>query len=229
MNELAKAPDRRATPTRPNRRNLGRTVSVAVLSLVLVCAAPALVVLAAPSSVEAAATALTSKDKPKPKKITVEGDAVLKKGSTTEYTMTGDLLGTYTVDDEIELDSAETLRVTAGHERLDGCLDLNRNGRCGRRDARGQLQYDYIYWYRMAPKTQEFVEGECVHPIVGGTRDFAGARGVIYMHDTVVDGKIVTTYDGYVILNAEPSEGDRPLRPETAKSMSASGSTGQGC
>ncbi len=42
--------------------------------------------------------------------------------------------------------------------------------------------------------------GACVHPVTGGTEDFANAQGTITMKDTPKpDGSVVTTYVGKLL------------------------------
>ena len=98
-----------------------------------------------------------------------------------------------------------TLVVVVGNEKFEGCLDRRGDGRCGGRDLKGTLTFDYIYWanYDAAGK---LIKGQCTHPVTGGTGDFAGSRGVISMYDTPVGNEVKTRYRGDIELNAVPSE-----------------------
>jgi hypothetical protein len=198
------------------------------LALVLAGAAPATAVQASPATGDTVVTGSTGQHKIR--KLAVRGEAIPIEGAPGSYRVTGGLVGTYVIRDEIELDRSATLVVTAGHEYLNGCVNLNHNKRCDRHDVNGQLQYDYIYWYSQTrDNPPAFSAGDCTHPIVGGTHGFAGARGVLYMHDEAIGDEIKSTYRGFVILNADPLEGDRPLRELVISSSKASISARQGC
>ena len=93
----------------------------------------------------------------------------------------GGLLGTlYTTSLEIVLDSP-AMDVQTGTERIVGCLDRNRDGRCGKHEPTGELFTEFVYWATFDPDTGRLIRGQCAHPIIRGTGDFAAIRGLISM------------------------------------------------
>jgi hypothetical protein len=103
------------------------------------------------------------------------------------------------------------------HSRIDaevgrkGCIDRDRNGRCGSRDYRGELRLAFIYWASF-DTDGNLIKGQCVHPIPGGRGAFVGARGKLNMVDRPVGDRVKTTYRGEIILNAVLSEVPRRQR-----------------
>jgi hypothetical protein len=126
---------------------------------------------------------------------------------TPNYVVRGDLIGTWLYIAQPEpLHEAPTLYAQAGTEIFNGCVDLDRNGRCGRADYRGQIHTVFLYWASFDSQG-DLLKGQCVHPITGGTGAFVGSRGLLHMTDTLVSSGVKTTYSGEILLNAVPSEG----------------------
>jgi len=98
--------------------------------------------------------------------------------------------------------SGDDWYTATGTERFDGCLD--RDGRDGcLNDPSGQLTFSFVLWVRFDPASPSYatIEGRCVHPITSGTGPFAGASGLLTMHDfRDEDGDLHTTYQGLVTL-----------------------------
>ena len=158
----------------------------------------------------------------KPHTVHVRGDQIPTSSPTT-WEMEGDLVGEWVAYARTPaLHDTRTLYSEAGVEVFKGCIDRNRNGTCGRRDYGGEMYAVFLSWASFDLQGN-FVRGQCVHPITGGTGDFVGARGVITMVDTPVGDRITTKYRGHVVLNAVPSEGPAP-RPATTVSTTAKGS-----
>ncbi len=172
------------------------TSAAAVAALGLVCAGGASGASAQPSAGEVSSTGLT---------VPVEGRQIPIDDTGLNYRMTGGLVGTWRIQPVQTLHDAPTLYSEAGLETFDGCLDLNRNGRCGLREPQGRLRTVYLYWVSF-DADRNLVRGQCIHPITGGDDDFAGARGVIEMVDRPLGDQVRTTYRGTVILGAEPTE-----------------------
>jgi hypothetical protein len=144
----------------------------------------------------------------RPAIISVSGSQVLVDADQGMYRMRGDLLGRWVVL------SAHTLPpgyyetqtqwrvVQTGRSQFVGCLDRNHNRRCDISDASGELRFDYLLWIRYDPQTGRPIEGKCVHPIASGTKDFAGARAVLTVHDAPLGHEEIPTYQGEIVLNA---------------------------
>jgi hypothetical protein len=185
-----------------------RRVTLAGLAVILVGAGPVAVAMAAPKSLE------PGKDRqPSPTIVQVRGRQ-LPVDNQGRYWMSGNLIGRWTVL------TAETLPgyaipeapwtlVQTGQERFDGCIDQNHSKHCDSDDPLGALSFHYVAWIHYEPNTGRLIEGNCVHPITSGSQDFAGARGVLTMHDIPVGrGEGVrTVYQGKIVLNAVPNEG----------------------
>jgi hypothetical protein len=97
-----------------------------------------------------------------------------------------------------------------------------RTNRCDSSDTSGELRFDYLLWIKYDPKTGQPIEGKCVHPITSGTKDFAGARGVLNTHDAPLRHEEILTYQGEIVLNAVDNEpvtsgpggADRSIAPQ---------------
>jgi hypothetical protein len=106
-----------------------------------------------------------------------------------------------------------------GTERIVGCLDRNRNGRCGRHEPTGELFTEFVYWATFDPDSGRLIRGQCAHPIIRGTGDFAGTRGLISMYDRQPGQEILTNYEGDLVLEAV-SEGAGAASDSAAGSSS---------
>jgi hypothetical protein len=143
---------------------------------------------------------------------------------TPNYVVRGDLVGTWLYNAQPEpLHEAHTLYAHAGTEIFNGCIDVDRNGRCGRADYRGQMHTAFLYWASLHSQGH-LLKGHGVHPITGGEGAFAGSRGLLHMIDTLVSSGVKTTYSGEILLNAVPSEG--PASPHSAAPESSRATVG---
>lgn len=98
-----------------------------------------------------------------------------------------------------EWPSGPNFTTATGTELFGGCLDRNSDG-CNN-DATGQLAFSFVSWSRSDPATGETIEGRCIHPVIWGTGGFAGARGLLTMHDFRDEtGELHTTYRGTITL-----------------------------
>jgi hypothetical protein len=168
-------------------------------------------VLTLPSSAAGALPTQAPNDD-RPAIISVSGRQVPVDADQGMYRMRGDLLGRWVVL------SAETLPpgyyetqaqwrvVQTGRKQFVGCLDRDHNRRCDSSDTSGERRFGYLFWVKYDPKTGLPIEGKCIHPITSGTRDFAGARGVLTMRDAPLGHEKVLTYQGEIVLNAVDNE-----------------------
>jgi hypothetical protein len=154
-----------------------------------------------------------------PRTLPVRGELIPIYG-TPNYVVHGDLVGTWLYDTQPEpLHKAPTLYAQAGTEIFNGCVDVDRNGRCGRADYRGQMHTVFLYWASFDTQGN-LLKGHCVHPITGGRGAFVGSRGQLHRIDTLVSSGVKTTYSGEILLNAVPSEGPtspRSTAPESSR------------
>ena len=75
-----------------------------------------------------------------PRTVHIRGELIPIYG-TPNYVVRGDLVGTWLSNTQPKpLHEAPTLYAEAGTEIFNGCIDLDRSGRCGRGDYRGQMQ-----------------------------------------------------------------------------------------
>ncbi|MDR7100474.1 hypothetical protein J2X04_002855 [Lysobacter niabensis] len=106
--------------------------------------------------------------------------------------------------------------VEQGSEVFVGCL----NG-----TSCGTFETTYTFTAKYTDDTfAEEIHGRCHHPIVDGTGDFAGAKGVILFKDDVVNLKF--DYRGHISL-ASPGVQDAASVREAAKLLEAA--TRSGC
>lgn len=135
--------------------------------------------------------------------------------------MRGGLLGTWTVTPpflpyEQPVSQVPLLLRFPGTESFVGCLNRHRDSSC-RHDPKGTLTFYMDTWFlatpQATPENPLGVWGACVHPVISGTEDFAGAQGVITMIDTYTpDGVYIDTrYDGNIIL---PDKGGAAAPPQ---------------
>lgn len=146
-----------------------------------------------------------------PQTVQVHGTQTVVDESAGLYRMHGGLLGKWYILTFDPIYVSDAMLIGSGTERMDGCLDRNRNHTCNAGEPNGSLRFDYIYWASFNPSTGALIEGNCVHPITGGTGGFANARGLLTMHDTPVGNEVRTTYKGTVVLHAVSASAARPL------------------
>jgi hypothetical protein len=90
------------------------------------------------------------------------------------YRMRGDLVGRWLyVPQGPPRHDSDTLYAEAGTEVFNGCIDRNRNGKCGPRDYRGEMHVAFIYWASF-DLDGNLIKGRCVHPTTGGRGAFTG-------------------------------------------------------
>lgn len=216
----------------PVRPLLALVLGAAVLATI---AAPALttpsspaVAMAAPRIPEQGGDGL-----PSPTIVQVRGRQFLVDAEQGTYSMLGDLIGHWTVHSARGLaghsiPEAPFIRVQTGQERFVGCLDRNYSQRCDPGEPSGALGFDYVLWMQYDPDSGWLIKGPCLHPITGGSGDFAGARGVLVMRDGPAGrGEVVnSTYKGEIVLYAIPNE---QAVPQNDKAPPGSAVRAAGC
>ena len=148
----------------------------------------------------APATATTAE----PTTLRVEGTQT--QVSADLYQSHGGLLGDFWILTFVPLYESDSLVIGTGSERFVGCVDVDLDEACEEGEPSGELRFDYVQWATFDPATGALIEGNCTHPITGGSDGFHGARGLVTMHDVVVDGDVRTTYEGTVVLDAVPAD-----------------------
>jgi hypothetical protein len=143
--------------------------------------------------------AVASADSGTPGPITLKGHQIAVDEANGLYTMTGSLVGKWDVDTYHPLfEGKDGQLVATGKETFIGCHDLDGSGACDAGEPDGRLRFLYVYWATFEPKTHALVRGECMHPIVGGTGGFVGAKGFVHMWDRPAGKTVVTTYTGSI-------------------------------
>jgi hypothetical protein len=132
--------------------------------------------------------------------VSLKGTQTVVNEQKGSFEMHGSLLGDWQTLSYVPRYQSDTQLVATGRERFTGCLDSNRNGACDTGEAAGTLAFTYTWWARFKDKAP--VSGACVHPIIGGTKGFAKARGVVFMKDTLVGKVLRTTYTGTLDLGS---------------------------
>jgi hypothetical protein len=123
------------------------------------------------------------------------------------FKMHGSLVGAWYGLSFVPQSKSATQLVAVGRERFVGCIDANKNAACDSPEPSGTINFTYTVWYAVNPTTQALVHGACLHPVVGGTGDFANARGVVQMTDTPVAKKAIrTTYNGMLTYGMTAAE-----------------------
>jgi hypothetical protein len=133
------------------------------------------------------------------------------------YEMQGSLVGSWTVTAFTERYASPTEYVGSGRERFQGCHDADRDGACGADEPAGTIRFVFTYWATFS--SGKLVRGNCVHPVVGGTGDFAKAKGVILMKDVPTSSGVRTTYAGTLDYAAAP----KPASARPTRSLASSG------
>ena len=133
------------------------------------------------------------------------------------YGLRGNLVGRWTFIPKKTLPHTPRLFVEPGVERFNGCLARNHDKKCAAREPHGVLRAAYLYSASFDGHGN-LVRGQCVHPVTGGTRDFASARGVLHMFDTPVGDAVRPTYRGRVVPRAAraPASGQAPQTFDSA-------------
>jgi len=152
--------------------------------------------------ISAATTAPASATTGRPTPLHVEGTQT--QVSETLYKSYGGLLGEFETLTFVVLHESESLVIGVGTERFMGCVDVNLDGTCESGEPSGELRFDFVQWSTFDPSTGALIKGGCEHPITSGSDSFQGARGIVHMRDVGVNGGVLTTYQGTVVLNAVP-------------------------
>ena len=177
----------------------------------------ALVLSVVAGTLVAAATAATAAPAATDEPTTLQVEGTQTPVSPELYESHGGLLGDFWILSFDPLYESDSLVIGTGSERFVGCVDVDLDEVCADDEPSGELLFDYVQWATFDPSTGDLIEGNCTHPITGGTDDFDGARGLVTMHDVLVGGEVETTYEGTVVLDAVP-----------AAAPAAQGATAQG-
>jgi hypothetical protein len=106
--------------------------------------------------------------------------------------MTGGLVGCWYTDTFVpgpmhqNGDNTYTQSFT-GTERFTGCIASGRHGGCDRHDPSGTWYTTYVFVATFTEAGAE-ISGQCWHPIVWGTGNFAHATGLVHFVDDVPNG-----------------------------------------
>ncbi len=165
----------------------------------------ALVVFVVAGTLVAAATAATAAPAATGEPTTLQVEGTQTPVTPDLYQSHGGLLGDFWILSFDPLYESDSLVIGTGDERFAGCVDVDLDEVCAEGEPSGELFFDYVQWTTFDPSTGALVEGNCTHPITGGTGGFEGARGIVTMHDVPVDGEVETTYQGTVVLDAVPA------------------------
>ena len=138
------------------------------LTRVLLAAAAALLIFAAPAGA---------------KTYAVSGKQIAVNENAGKYRMTGGLIGKWKTT-SFKTIATSPIYKGKGTEKFNGCLDRRRDGHCAG-DPRGTIRFSFLYWAKFGPG-DSLVWGSCWHPVRGGTGGFAGATGVLTFVDTPV-------------------------------------------
>lgn len=162
-----------------------------------------------------------------PVSVKVSGDQIAVDLSKGQWRMTGGLIGSWTITASTDYYASSTRLYQKGVEAFDGCLNLNHNRKCDGWEPNGTWKTEYMYWASFR-SNGTLVDGDCVHPLTGGSAAFTGVRGVIFMDDDPVGNTtdVTTTYFGEVILNAVP--GEQPVATMRADGLRAASTTRPG-
>src|SRR5687768_12366271 len=133
----------------------------------------------------AAAVAPASATNGKPTTLHVEGTQT--QVSETQYRSYGGLLGDFWTLTFVPWYESDSLVIGTGTERFVGCVDVNLDTECGATEPSGEMWLHFVQWLEFDPSTGALIKGGCEHPIMGGTDDFQGARGIVHMRDAVVN------------------------------------------
>jgi hypothetical protein len=128
--------------------------------------------------------------------VPLKGTQTVVDESKGSYEVQGSLLGKWQATAFTQHYATPERFVASGRERFTGCLDLDRNRTCDAGEPSGSLRFTFIYWASFNPTTKALLRGACVHPVVGGTGDFAKSTGVVHMTDLPVGKTVRTTYTG---------------------------------
>ena len=134
--------------------------------------------------------------------IRLSGTQIAVDESKGLFKVTGSLLGDWTITAFTPHYATADQIAATGKERFVGCYDANRNQACDVGEPSGALTFTMVYWARFKGDGKTLVTGACVHPMTGGSKGFAKAKGVVFMKDTPVGNGVRTTYTGTLDLGA---------------------------
>ena len=131
-----------------------------------------------------------------------------------KYKMRGGLRGQWTINELNEV-STSPYYEAQGTELFRGCIDRRRDRSCAG-DPSGTLSFTIRYWALFdSADASSLVWGACWHPVVRGTGDFVGVRGVMTMVDTPTERGVETDYIGSLTLQG-PQTSRRVARARAA-------------
>ena len=165
----------------------------------------ALVLSVVAGTLVAAATAATAAPAATDEPTTLQVEGTQTPVSPELYESHGGLLGDFWILSFDPLYESDSLVIGTGSERFVGCVDVDLDEVCAEGEPFGELLFDYVQWATFDPSTGDLIEGNCTHPVTGGTDGFEGARGLVTRHDVRVGGEVETTYEGTVVLDAVPA------------------------
>jgi hypothetical protein len=177
-------------------------------------------VLGLAASVTTAATAASSAAEP----VKVRGQQLVVNEKKGIYEMVGSLVGDWRITAFTPRYQSAAEFAGTGTERFQGCHDLDRNGTCDATDPAGTLKFTFMYWASFDAKGA-LVKGQCVHPVTGGTGAFAGAKGLIVMHDRPTKKGVVTTYAGTL----EYTGSAKSAKAQPTRSLASSNESARSC
>lgn len=128
--------------------------------------------------------------------IKVSGTQTVIDEKAGTYEMHGSLVGKWSITAYSEHYKTSSTYVAGGKEKFVGCIDTDGNKACDSGEPAGTMRFTFIYWATFNPVTKGLVRGACVHPIIGGTGDFASMKGVLLMKDVPIGKDVKTTYTG---------------------------------
>jgi hypothetical protein len=117
--------------------------------------------------------------------------------------LTGDLAGCWyiTAFNVVRSNPSGTGTAT-GTEEVHACIDLNHDGVCEPGEPVGKFFTTFIFTGKFADGFAGAMEihGRCHHPIVGGTGEFANAKGEISFTDNTSVTPVTSPYHGPIQL-----------------------------
>jgi hypothetical protein len=129
--------------------------------------------------------------------VSISGTQPIVDEKKGEYLLRGSLVGKFNnTAFKLHYAGPDGQVVGSGKEIFIGCHDTDRSGVCDAGEPSGTLRFSFIFWATYNPKTQALIKGQCVHPVIAGTGDFAKAKGVIHMRDRPTKTGQLTTYKG---------------------------------
>jgi hypothetical protein len=171
-------------------------------SRVLVLLAGAVAAVALTGVAEAATTYRVAGEQ-----VTVKVDAT----GAGQYKMRGGLRGSWTVNELNEVSTSPYFEAQ-GTELFKGCIDRRRDRSC-KGDPSGTLSFTIRYWALFgSADPNSLVWGSCFHPVIKGTGDFRGARGVLMMVDSPTEQGVRTSYIGTLTLAGRGASSARAVK-----------------